>query len=183
MATRITLSDFQADLARKLADSAHRPVAAGWLGVAWKGVHALLPLAHAGEIFNPSALQRLPHTQPWVLGVASLRGGLAVVVDWASFLGLEPNASWHPTELETVYWVSLNPMLGVGAALCADQLLGLRGPSDFQAEVQSPPHPAVRQMWRDRVGQVWHELDLVLMAQSPEFLDPRLPAFAVQASA
>lgn len=183
MAARISLSDFQAELARKLAESTQRPMSAGWLGIAWQGVHALLPLSHAGEIFNPSALQRLPHTQSWVLGVTSLRGGLSVVVDWVRLLGLASQDTWHPAELETVYWVSLNPLLGVGAALCADHLLGLHGPADFHMDAQAPAHPAVRQLWRDGKGQTWHELDLVVMAQSPEFLDPRLPAFATPAHA
>lgn len=183
MAERITLEQFQAELTRKLADSAQRPLAAGWLGVAWQGVRALVPLAQAGEIFNPSALQRLPHTQPWVQGVASLRGGLTVVVDWVRLLGLQAQVKPLWGDQDVVYWVSLNPALGVGAALCVDRLLGLRGSNDhWTAEPQPAAHPALRQGWRDAEGSLWYELDLAVLAQCPDFLDPRHPAFAVVGS-
>lgn len=174
-----SLQAFQTELARKLAESADRPLASGWLGVSWHGVRALLPLAQAGEIFNPTPLQRLPHTQPWVLGVAGLRGTVTVVMDWVRFLGLPAQAQTLGGE-DTVYWVSVNPAVGVGAALCVDLLLGLRGAHEFTAEAAGPCPAGVRQWCVDADGQRWLELDLVALAQSPEFLDPRLPAFATQ---
>lgn len=177
MATRIPLASFEAELARKLADSVNRPVAAAWLGVAWQGVQALLPLAQAGEIFNPVALQRLPHTQPWVQGVASLRGGMVVVVDWVRLLDLPLSAPTRGDE-ETVYWVNLNPTLGVGAALCVDRLLGLHDSTAFEPDVRSTDRTGVKQMCRDAQGALWYELDLKALVASPRFLDPRLPAFA-----
>lgn len=177
MATRIALQQFQAELARKLAESAEKPLAAQWLGVSWRGVRALLPLSQAGEIFNPVALQRLPHTQDWVLGVASLRGGLSLVFDWVRLLGL-PLAEVSGVPDDTVYWVSLNPALGLGAALCVDHLLGLHGELGWSSEPAAPTHPAVVRVCRDATGQRWHQLDLQLLVQSPDFLDPRLPAFA-----
>jgi twitching motility protein PilI len=178
MAARVSLSEFQAQLARKLAESAQRPVASDWLGISLRGVRALLPLAHAGEIFDPAVLQPLPHTQPWVMGVTSLRGGLQVVIDWVSLLHLSPQAEQAAGDVESVYWVSFNPSLGVGAALCADHLLGLRAASGLTRAEDISTHATVRQAWRDAEGAIWYELDLALLAQSPEFLDPRLPAFA-----
>jgi twitching motility protein PilI len=177
MATRIPLESFEAELARKLADSVNRPVAAAWLGVAWQGVRALLPLSQAGEIFNPVALQRLPHTQPWALGVASLRGGLAVVVDWVRLLEL-PVPMPARGDDDTVYWVALNPALGVGAALCVDRLLGLHDVAAFEPDARPTDRPGVKRMCRDAQGQLWYELDVQALVASPRFLDPRLPAFA-----
>ena len=177
MATRLSLQTFQAELARKLAESAERPLAAGWLGVSWQGVRALVPLTQAAEIFNPVALQRLPHTQPWVLGVASLRGGLTLVLDWVRLLGLPGQAPVAGGD-DTVYWLHLNPALGVHAALCVDQLLGLRAAHDMVVEPSADPEWGVKHRCRDAQGQHWVELDLLALTQSPQFLDPRLPAFA-----
>lgn len=177
-APRVPLQAFQAELARKLAESAHRPLSAGWLGVSWRGVRALVPLTQAAEIFNPTALQRLPHTQPWVLGVASLRGGLSVVVDWVRLLGLSAPAQTLGGD-DTLYWLHLNPALGVQAVLCVDQLLGLR---DAQGMVVEPAPQAVagiQHVCRDAEGQRWVALDLVALCESPAFLDLRLPAFAL----
>lgn len=181
VAPRPSLQAFQAELARKLAESADRPLASGWLGVSWQGVRALLPLAQAGEIFHPTLLQRVPHTQPWVLGVASLRGGLTLVVDWVRYLGL-PRQTLLRDGDDTVYWVSFSPALGLGVALCVDRLLGLHTSADFVVEGAGECPAGVRQLCRDAQGQRWLELDLIALAQSPDFLDPRLPAFARQTS-
>jgi len=174
---RPSLEAFQEALARKLADAVHRPATSGWLGVSWRGVRALVPLAQAGEIFHPTVLQRVPHTQPWVLGVASLRGGVTVVVDWVHFLGL-PAQTAPADHDETVYWISFNAAIGAHAALCVDQLLGLRAAAELTPEPLSHAPVGVRQMCRDADGVQWVELDLVALAQSPAFLDPRLPEFA-----
>ncbi|WP_180682384.1 chemotaxis protein CheW [Tepidicella baoligensis] len=176
-AVRPSLQAFQDELARKLAESADRPLASGWLGVSWQGVRALLPLAQAGEIFHPTLLQRVPHTQPWVLGVTSLRGSLTLVVDWVRYLGLPRQTCLHDGD-DTVYWISFSPSLGLGAALCVDRLLGLRTSADFVVDETEQCPAGVRQLCRDAQGQRWLELDLIAWAQSPAFLDPRLPAFA-----
>jgi len=173
---RIPLDVFQAELARKLAESTQRPLAAGWLGISWHGVRALVPLNQAAEIFNPLALQRLPHTQPWVQGVASLRGQLALVVDWVRLLGLHAPVATRTAD-DTVYWLQLNPALGLHAALCVDQLLGLRHAADVLPEPDARPSLGVLQTRLDRSGLRWVELDLLGLCQSPVFLDPRLPAF------
>jgi len=184
MAERLSLPAFQAQLARKLAQSADRPAAADWLGVSWRGVNALLPLAQAGEIFEPSALQRLPHAQPWVAGVASLRGALAVVIDWALLLGLQSAApgAVDADDDGSSYWVSLNTALGVPAALCADRLGGLRNRGDLQWAGARPlaDWPAVTGLWRDADGRHWYEIDLVLLSQVQAFLDIRAPATATR---
>lgn len=176
MADRIALQQFQDELARKLAAVAQRPQAVRWLGVSWQGVRALLPLAQAGEISQPTPLQRLPHTQPWVVGVASLRGVLTLVVDWVRLLGLAPDAT--ASAAEQFYWVSLNTDFHTGAALCVDQLLGLHtGQSWAVDEPSSALPPAVRQVWHDEKGQPWFELDLQAMVEAPEFQDPGVAGF------
>jgi twitching motility protein PilI len=180
MAQRTNVQAFQAELARKLAAATHAGVSADWLGVSWRGVRGLLPLAQAGEIVQPMALQRLPHTQPWVQGVASVRGGLTLVVDWVSFLGLPGARPWtNPDPDATPYWISLNPNLGVGAALCVDRLLGLRTAAELgPPDAASPPRPGVRQALRDADGALWYDIDMAAMAQMPAFQDPRQAAFA-----
>lgn len=180
MAQRTNVQAFQAELARKLAAATSAGVSADWLGVSWRGVRALLPLAQAGEIVQPMTMQRLPHTQPWVQGVASLRGGLTVVADWVAFLGLPGARAWdQPDPDATPYWISLNPALGLGAALCVDRLLGLRTAADWgPPDPTWVPRPGVRQVFRDSDGTLWHEIDMAAMAQMPAFQDPRQPAFA-----
>lgn len=180
MANRTSVQAFQAELARKLAAATTTGVSADWLGVSWRGVRGLLPLAQAGEIVQPMALQRLPHTQPWVQGVASVRGGLTLVADWVAFLNL-PGARPHdqPDPDATPYWISLNPASGLSAALCVDRLMGLRTAAELGApDPNWVPRAGVRQVLRDVDGAVWYDIDMVALAQMPAFLDPRQAAFA-----
>ena len=59
---------------------------AAWLAVESNGNRYLLPLVQSGEIFPWSAVQTVPYTKPWYMGVANLRGGLHGVIDLAGLL-------------------------------------------------------------------------------------------------
>jgi chemotaxis signal transduction protein len=61
---------------------------ASWLAVQCGGQGLIFPLRTAGEIFTAAGVLPVPHTRPWFLGVANLRGGLHGVVDLGGFLGL-----------------------------------------------------------------------------------------------
>lgn len=157
---RRTLSAFQAELARRLADAARRPVQPGWLGVGWRGLEVLIPLTQAGEIVHPLPLRPLPHAQPWVRGVAAVRGAVLAVVDWADALGLpahDPPTGVH----EPTYWLTLTPSAGLPFALCVDELRGLWGATQLQPV---PPPPPWARAWQDGEGRVRPQLDLALMA-------------------
>jgi twitching motility protein PilI len=185
MARRQSLQEFQARLARRLADPAADAPGTDWLGIAWRGVHALLPLSQAGEVVSPVALQPIPHTAPWVLGVAALRGGIGLVVDWVALLGLtRPTPAVAAEDDGAMYWISLGRDAGTPAALCADRLLGLHSRGAFVPMPEPWPGgdaPVVR-AWADATGQRWHEIDLERLAQSPDFLHPHRPGFAAEAA-
>jgi len=175
---RPSLQSFEAELARKLAESGQRPRQAGWLALGLQGVRALLPLAQAGEIFVPTPLQRLPHCQPWVLGVTDMRGTMSLVFDWVRLLGCTPQGS-APVEQAGAYWVGFNPAMGLHAALCVDRLHGLRHKNDLEFEpTQGRYLPGVDRMAFDAQGQQWLELDLHVLCASAAFQDLLLPGFA-----
>ncbi|MDO8274402.1 MAG: chemotaxis protein CheW, partial [Serpentinimonas sp.] len=157
---RPSLQSFETELARKLAEAGHRPQQAGWLALGLQGVHALLPLAHAGEILAPTPLQRLPHSQPWVLGVADMRGTMCLIFDWVRLLGCAPQGP-APIEQAGAYWVGFNPAIETHAALCVDRLLGLRHANDLEFQPTEGRYlPGVSRLAFDAQGQQWLELDL-----------------------
>ena len=93
MAKRISLHEFQAGLARRLAEAATpaprrcSPVQAGQRN--W-----LVDLTEAGEILAvPPLAPGAPHP-PWFRGLASVRGNLFGVVDFAAFHGEPPSPPW-----------------------------------------------------------------------------------------
>ncbi|BAO81520.1 chemotaxis signal transduction protein [Serpentinimonas raichei] len=175
---RPSLQSFEAELARKLAESAQRPQQAGWLALAFQGVRALLPLSQAGEIFAPTPLQRLPHCQPWVVGVADMRGTMCLIFDWVRLLDCAPQAP-TPFEQAGAYWVGFNPAMGVHAALCVDRLYGLRHENDLEFEsAQGRYLSGISRLARDAQGEQWLELDLHALCASAVFQNLLMPGFS-----
>ncbi|MFO1251652.1 MAG: chemotaxis protein CheW [Inhella sp.] len=168
MSNKQALRDFQARLAQRLQAVREQTRTARWLAVDCAGLGLLLPLQHAAEIFAPVPVTTVPYTQPWMIGVANLRGGLHTIVDLAQFLGLrEGRADTQGGRL-----VAFNPELNINCALLVDKLLGLRGEEQL-APAQGAgtrPHFASDQRVDDK-GRVWQVLDLDALARFQPFLD------------
>lgn len=171
MANKEALRELQGRLAERLqaARTVERPT--GWLAVEAGGHGFLLPLAEAGEIFPAKALVPVPHTLPWFIGVANLRGTLAGVVDLACFLGLIAAPAAHA---DTARVIAFTPALDINVALRVDRLAGLRNPDQLSIEAPaadaSAPPVFVGRRLRDNSGRVWQELRLAELARDERFL-------------
>jgi twitching motility protein PilI len=171
MANREALRALQIRLADRLqAAKTEGLTVSSWLAVESAGQFYLLPLGHAGEIFPWSAVQPVPYTQKWFLGVANLRGGLAGVVDLARLLGAAPMRSEQA--LAEASLLAFNAALEVNAALLVDRLAGLRGTEAFvSSEPPGEDAPAFfGTTYLDSSGLRWQELNLQVLSQHPEFL-------------
>jgi twitching motility protein PilI len=174
MANREALRELQSRLAERLQAARTETRAASWLAVECAGAGLLVPLATAGEIFPAGALMPVPHTQPWFLGVANLRGGLHGVVDLAAFLGLRPPLA-RDTVREQARLLAFNPTLGSHCAVLVDRLAGLRSRAQLQPDTEAAdkharPAFAAGGRWRDADGRVWQEIDLAALARHELFL-------------
>jgi twitching motility protein PilI len=175
MSNKQALRDLQQRLAQRMQAARETSQAASWLAVEAAGVPLLLSLRQAAEIFTLVPIKPVPYAQPWLLGVANLRGGLHTVVDLAGFLGLRDAAAAPRAELGAATGtrlVAFNPELNINCALLVDRLLGLRGdeqllPEDEDAAAR--PRFAGPRM-RDAEGRVWQVLDLEALAHHPQFL-------------
>jgi len=172
MAKREALRELQSRLAQRLQAVRTEARAASWLAVECGGQSLLLSLPTAGEIFPFAGVLPVPHTRPWFVGVANLRGGLHGVVDLAAFLGLRPTMSAPEAVRDHASLVALNANLGSHSALLVEKLAGLRGSDQLTPEpVTDGPRPAFAgPRWRDNDGRVWQELDLPALALNEEFL-------------
>lgn len=170
MAKRQSLKELQERLARRLTAAKTEASAASWLAVEAGGQRFLLPLVQAGEIFPWSALQRVPYTKPWYVGVANLRGGLHGVVDLAGMLGRGGRSTERVTSETRL--VSLHGALGVNAVLWIDRLLGLRNPTNFSSlgELPDGAPSYISRNLLDAEGGSWLELNLQLLVDEPGFL-------------
>lgn len=174
MANREALRQLQSRLAQRLQQARSETRSSSWLAVECAGMGLLFPLPSAGEIFPVSALLPVPHTRPWFMGVANLRGGLHGVVDLAAFLGLRPPIAADSVR-ERAQLLSFNAALGSHCAVLIDRLAGLRSAEQLLAEpvdaadrCQRPGFAAAQ--WRDNDGRLWQEIDLAALARNEQFL-------------
>lgn len=172
MANRQALRDLQTRLAGRLAQARTEGVAAGWLAVESAGRSLLLPLAQSGEIFPMAAVQNVPYTQPWFLGVSNLRGGLFGVVDFASYMTGQLPVRRSESAHEQARLVVLNPALEINCALLIDRLGGLRSAKDFVArdEVAGNAPGYFAGSYTDNAGKQWQEINLQAMVSQSDFL-------------
>ena len=171
MANREALRELQVRLANRLqAARSEDESVSSWLAVESAGQFYLLPLGHAGEIFPWCAVQAVPYTQKWFLGVANLRGGLVGVVDLADFLGI--SSARTEQALSEASLLAFNVALEVNAALLVDRLAGLRSTEAFvSSEAPAEDAPAfLGTTYLDSSGTRWQELNLQALSQHPAFL-------------
>lgn len=167
MANQDALRELQARLASQLEAAQTQDRGQAWLAVECGPAGLLLPLSEAGEIFPSRASVAVPHTRPWFLGVANLRGQLHGVVDLGGFLGLPPGAP-----ADGGWLVALNPRLEANVALRVDRLAGLRRAEHLTA-LEAPParRPGFAgSQFVDAAGRPWQEIVLAELALDPHFL-------------
>jgi twitching motility protein PilI len=174
MATRNrqALRDLQTRLAGRLQQARTEGVSASWLAVEAAGSSLLLPLAQSGEIFPLAAVQSVPYTQNWFLGVANLRGGLYGVVDFASYVTGQQPVRRSDSAHQQARLVALNPALEVNCAILIDRLTGLRNAQDFvsREDIVGPAPAYFAGTYTDRNGKQWQEINLQSMASQADFL-------------
>lgn len=172
MAKKEALRELQSRLAERMqaARTQARPVS--WLAVECGGHGFLFPLQQAGEIFPLTPTMPVPHTQPWFVGVANLRGGLHGVVDLAAFLNVKRPATLVETGREQARLIAFNPSVGLNCALLVDRLAGLRNAEQLSAapaaEGSRPGFAGAR--WNDGEGRLWQEILLSSLAEDEQFL-------------
>lgn len=172
MANRQALRDLQTRLAERLKQARTEGVAASWLAVESAGRSLLFPLAQSGEIFPIAAVQTVPYTQDWFLGVSNLRGGLYGVIDFASFVTGQAPMRRTESAREQARLVALNPALEINCAILIDRLSGLRNARDFvesQEAAQGLPSFFSNE-FTDKNGKHWQEIDLQSLSVESHFL-------------
>jgi twitching motility protein PilI len=172
MANREALRELQSRLAQRLQAAMTEVPSASWLAVQCAGLGLIFPLRTAGEIFTAAGVLSVPHTQPWFLGVANLRGGLHGVVDLGGFLGLRARPMSLDSLGDQARLLALNPSTGGHCAVLVDRLAGLRNPGQLtRLPDTAQPRPSFAgARYRDTQGLVWQELDLAALAQQEQFL-------------
>ncbi|MBS0545542.1 MAG: chemotaxis protein CheW [Proteobacteria bacterium] len=165
MSRRISLREFQENLAKRLAE-AKTGERRGLLGFQAGDMNCLIDLAESGEILPPPPLSPVPLTQPWYLGLANVRGTLYGVIDFALFNHSPPTVPAGAARLLLV-----GARHGVHCALLVTRIAGLRSQEDFEADPTPDARPWVTRRLRDVQGRPWLQLDAGRLLAQAEFLD------------
>ena len=141
-----------------------------WTGIAFRlGRNKIVaPMDDVIEILDLPELSVVPLTQPWVRGIANVRGSLLPVIDLNGYLGNELPRLSSKTR---VLVVDLN---GVCSGLVVDEVLGLKY---FLEDELTDEEPCVGDEIRpylmcgfSRGGEVWGVFSLLSLVESPVFL-------------
>ena len=173
MANKEALRELQSRLAERLALARTQERGQLWLAVEAAGLGFLLPLRDAGEIFPFAGALAVPHSRPWFMGVANLRGRLHGVVDLARFLGVGASSLVTEAARDASHVVAFNASLDINCALWVEKLAGLRNATQLSLDAAVNPSslpPFVGQRFRDDAGRLWQELSLPALSQDEDFL-------------
>jgi twitching motility protein PilI len=163
MAARISLRDYQRELAERLRNpEAGR--SASMLGLQVGDEAWLVDLREAGEVLPVPPITSVPLMRPWFKGLANIRGNLYSVVDFSAFLQRKPLAVGDASRL-----LLLGERFRLGAALLVERSLGLRNPNQL-TRAEGEPGAWSRGQYADSEGRQWKELDLPQLARHPDFL-------------
>ena len=163
---RVSLRDYQRQLAERLKEAGAAGTSATKLGVKVGASRWLVDLNEAGEVIPPPAITPVPLTRPWFRGVTNIRGNLYSVVDFPAFLGGKPVGASHDARL-----LLISERFRMGAALLVDGSLGLRNPSQLGAKpIEGEQAPWVKAQYTDSDGETWTELDVAQLIHHPDFL-------------
>ncbi len=165
MAEKLSLRDYQRDLAERLRAAAGTR-AASMLALQVGEEGWLVDLKDAGEVIPVPPITTVPLTRPWFKGVTNIRGNLFSVVDFPAFTG-----SGSVSVNEHSRLLLIGERFRLGGALLVDRSLGLRNPAQLtprEQEAQAPPW--VKGWYSDQEGRVWKELDVGQLVQQQDFL-------------
>jgi twitching motility protein PilI len=172
MANKDALRELQTRLAERLQAARAAGVGAAWLACEAGGRRYLFPLGQSGEIVPWIAPQAVPYVLPWFLGVANVRGDLYGVVDLASFATGKPPRAVGEMARTQMRMLGFNAALDMRCLLLVDRLAGLKQRSGFvsshKANADSPAY--FGHVFLDEEGVEWQEINLQLLAETPEFL-------------
>ena len=166
MARKSSLREFQAHLARRLADVGAQS-AAGLLGVQSGSDFWLLSLADAGEVVPLVPMASVPLTRPWFAGIANIRGNLYSVVDFSAFQGKEATPQNSGARL-----LLIGTRHGSNAALLVTRMLGLRNIDDLApVAAQSDGESWAGEAYTDNEGRRWRLLNVRQLLSDERFLE------------
>ena len=156
---------------RSLAHVAGSPLQVGgregWRGLAYRiGAHELVSgFEEVVEILGVPALTAIPGSQPWLLGLANVRGNLLPAADLKLFLEGQRSVAQERQRMLII------KQSGGDVAILIDELLGQRSfdDEDRVEAAGSGRYAYFIDRAYSQEGQVWSVFSLERLSRTPEF--------------
>lgn len=142
-----------------------------WSGIGFllMGQYYVVPLGEVSEMLEVPPFTHLPGVQPWVKGVANVRGRLLPVFDMAVFFGAQLTGGRKQRRVLILETESLY------SGLMVDQVFGMQHFPTDEYQQESGPVDAVIQPYTsgsyEHAGQRWTVFRPALLAQDPRFIN------------
>lgn len=147
-----------------------------WRGLGFMalGERFVAPMGQIVEMMEVPTYTRLPGVQPWVIGLANVRGRLLPLFDLAAYLGgqLSQQKRYH-----RVLLLETDDMF---SGLVVERALGMQHfePSQYSdgetAEIPDSLSPYVAGSYTDASSQRWGVMDFLRLAGDPRFTNASL---------
>lgn len=167
MAHRISLREFQEQLAQRLAHS-QEDERRSLLAFEAGNQRWLIDLADTHEVLPVPPLSTVPLSRNWFRGLANVRGTLYGIVDWSRFHEDDAIGTSGAARI-----VLLHARHGVGCGLLVSRTSGLRSADDFTPDTSKDEasRPWISAVMRDDADRPWLHMDVARLIRQPEFLD------------
>lgn len=141
-----------------------------WSGIGFSllGCRFVTPLGQVAEMLEIPPHTRLPGVQPWVVGLANVRGRLLPLFDMPQFLGGKASGQ---RKQHRVLVVDLHKYF---CGLIVDQAFGMQhftseGYAEHAENLPEVMQPLVRGSYTDTAGNAWAVMHIPALIQLPRF--------------
>lgn len=156
------------DQSIKDADSAQTSaMSATVLGLLIGDDRYLVHMNEISEVIQVPEIVSVPLTHSWFLGIINVHGNLYGITDLGVYLSDKPEPFGLKSRILLV-----SPNYRINSGFIVPNLLGIRNLSEFERDQTSGVElrNGVTQIYRDKEGRLWYELDLRTLIREKNFL-------------
>lgn len=146
-----------------------------WSGIGFSllGCRFVAPLGQIAEMLELPPVTRLPGVQPWVMGLANVRGRLLPLFDMPAFFGGKPSVQRKQHRVLVVDSDSYY------SGLIVDQAFGMQHFTNEVFSKQAEGVPEVMKQlvdggYTDAAGNTWAVMNIPSLMQDPRFANAAL---------
>ncbi|EPP7233422.1 chemotaxis protein CheW [Shigella flexneri] len=110
-------------------------------------------------------VSKIGMTQPWIMGISNFRGTVGTIIDMKHFLLGKPSNTLNS------HAILLNKKYNLNLALLWPQIDRMETQSHLEVIEEKSKNKWIKNIWVDKNGSRWNELDVEELLKSKEIMD------------